>query len=108
MKERPHEQVERWIVAQDEDDLFLSVATLLELRVGVELAMQGKNQDRFEHWLVDLLPKRFEDRIIPVEKHVADLCGRILARSRKDGWQMESMDALIGLPPWSMTWLLPR
>jgi predicted nucleic acid-binding protein len=31
-----------------------------------------------------------------VERHAADLTGRILARSRKEGWEMESMDALIG------------
>ena len=28
--------------------------------------------------------------------HAADLTGRILARSRNEGWEMESMDALIG------------
>jgi predicted nucleic acid-binding protein len=95
-KDRPNEKVLRWIDDQDERDMFLSVATLLEIRVGVELASEGTKRDELERWLADLLPDRFDDRIIPVERHAADLTGRILARSRREGWEMESMDALIG------------
>jgi len=95
-KDRPNEKVLRWIDDRDEEDLFLSVATLLEIRVGVELAPDGMKRDELERWLVYSLPERFDDRIVPVERHAADLTGRILARSRKEGWEMESMDALIG------------
>ena len=45
---------------------------------------------------MDVLPEHFDDRIIPVEGHVADLTGRIMARSRSEEWMMASMDALIG------------
>ena len=95
-KDRPNEGVLRWIDDQDEEDLFLSVATLLEIRVGVELAPDGMKRDELERWLAYSLPERFDDRIVPVERHAADLTGRILARSRKEGWEMELMDALIG------------
>ena len=95
-KDRPHEKVFQWVNEQDEDNLFLSVATLLELRVGIELCAVGKKREKLENWLVHDLLKRFDDRIVPIEKHTADLTGRIMARSRKEGWKMESMDALIG------------
>jgi predicted nucleic acid-binding protein len=95
-KDRPHAGVIRWLDDQDEDDLFLCVATLLEIRVGIELSSSGKKRGELERWLVHDLPGRFDDRIIPVERHVADLTGRLIARSRKEGWEMESMDALIG------------
>jgi predicted nucleic acid-binding protein len=95
-KDQPHAGVIRWINEQEEVDLFLSVATLLEIRVGIELADKGKKRELLERWLVDALPERFDDRIIPVERHVADLTGRIMARSRSEGWLMGSMDALIG------------
>jgi len=94
-KDRPHAGVIRWIDEQDEDDLFLSVATLLEIRVGIELRPGGKKRNDLEQWLVHDLPARFEDRIIPVERHVADLTGRLIARSRSEGWEMKPMDALI-------------
>jgi predicted nucleic acid-binding protein len=95
-KDQPYPGVVRWLNEQDEDDLFLSVATLLEIRAGVELTDKGKKRDKLERWLVDVLPARFDDRIIPVERHVADLTGRIMARSQSEGWEMGSMDALIG------------
>lgn len=95
-KDRPHEKVLAWINNQDEDDLFLSVATLLEIRYGIERSAVGKKRERLERWLVHDLPNRFYDRIVPVERHTADLTGRIMARSQKEGWKMESMDALIG------------
>jgi predicted nucleic acid-binding protein len=94
-KEQPN-KVSQWIIEQDENDFFLSVATLLELRTGVELKPPGKKRKELEHWLVHTLPTRFDDRIVPIEKHTADLCGRIIARSQIEGWRMESMDALIG------------
>jgi hypothetical protein len=95
-KDRPNEHVLRWLDDQEEEDLFLSVATLLEIRTGIELSSVGKKRDELELWLVHTLPERFDDRIIPVERHTADLTGRIIARSRNEGWEMESMDALIG------------
>jgi len=95
-KDRPHAGVIRWLDDQDEDDLFLSVATLLEIRVGVELSSEGKKRDELERWLVHDLVVRFDDRIVPIERHTADLTGRIIARSQTEGWKMESMDALIG------------
>jgi toxin FitB len=95
-KDRPHEEVLRWVEEQDEENLFLSVATLLEIRVGIELCDPGKKREELENWLVHDLTKRFDDRIVPIEKHTADLTGRIIAKSRKGGWKMESMDALIG------------
>ncbi len=86
----------RWLDEQEEDDLFISVATLLEIRVGFEQTSVGKKREKLEQWLVNALPERFDGRIIPVERHVADLTGRLIARSRKEGWEMGSMDALIG------------
>ncbi len=94
-KERPHAGVIRWIEEQDEDELFLSVATLLEIRVGIELRSVGKKREELERWLVYDLPERFDDRIIPVERHAADLAGRLIVRSRTEGWEMKPMDALI-------------
>jgi predicted nucleic acid-binding protein len=95
-KERPHAGVIRWLDEQEEDGLFLSVATLLEIRTGIELSSVGKKREELEKWLVHDLPERFDGRIIPVERHVANLTGRLIARSRNEGWKMESMDALIG------------
>jgi hypothetical protein len=40
---------------QDEEDLFLSVATLLKLRTRAELSAVGKKRQELEHWLIHVL-----------------------------------------------------
>jgi len=94
-KDRPNERVLQWLDEQEEDDLFLSVATLLEIRVGIEQSDPGKKREKLERWLVHSLPERFYGRIVPIERHAADLAGRMIVRSRHEGWQMQPMDALI-------------
>jgi len=91
----PHPGAYQWVVAQEEDDIFLSVATLLEIRVGIEKRDPGKKRDELEDWLVHKLPLRFLGRIVPIERHVADLAGSIIHRSRKESWGMDEMDAII-------------
>jgi predicted nucleic acid-binding protein len=94
-KDVPHPGVYQWVASQEESTLFLSVATLLEIRVGVEKKHPGKKRDELEDWLVHKLPLRFHGRIVPIEQHVADLAGRIIHRSRKENWGMDEMDAII-------------
>ena len=94
-KDVPHPGVCQWVASQDEASLFLSVATLLEIRVGVEKKSPGKKRDELEDWLAHKLPQRFFSRIVPIEQHVADLAGRIIHRSRKENWGMDEMDAII-------------
>ena len=72
------------------------MATLIEIRVGVEKKALGKKRDELEDWLVNTLPLKFLHRIVPIEQHVADLAGRIIDRSRRGNWGMDAMDAIIG------------
>lgn len=94
-KDVPHPGVYKWVASQEEANLFLSVATLLEIRVGVEKKDPGKKRDELEDWLVHKLPLRFLGRLVPIDLHVADLAGRIIHRSRKKNWGMDEMDAII-------------
>jgi len=95
-KDTPHPGAYEWLCSQDESDIFLSIATLIEIRVGVEMKFPGRKRDQLEDWLVNKLPQRFVNRIVPIEQHVADLAGRIIHRSRKENWGMDEMDAIIG------------
>lgn len=95
-KDVPHAAAYQWVASQKDSDLFLSVATLIEIRVGVEKKALGKKRDELEDWLVNTLPLKFLHRIVPIEQHVADLAGRIIDRSRRGNWGMDAMDAIIG------------
>lgn len=94
---RPHPNlgVTDWITQVDEDRTYLSVITLTELRHGIERMPPGHRRKRLSDWLDEELPLRFEARILAVDATVADLCGRMVARSEAIGRPMAAMDAFI-------------
>jgi predicted nucleic acid-binding protein len=84
-----------WVLAQEETNLYLSVATIIEIRYGIERRAEGRKRNELEQWLTQELPDQFAGRIVPIEAHVADLAGRIIWRSEQQGWGTDEMDALI-------------
>jgi len=95
VKPRPDPGVVRWLEEVDEERIFLSVVSLAEIRFGVERLGVGLRRTRLDEWLRQELPERFEERIVPVDREVADACGRLLARARRAGHGLGAMDALI-------------
>jgi toxin FitB len=84
-----------WLASTDEDDIFVSAITIAELRRGIERLPVGKKRTRLDEWLDRELYLRFETRILPVDSQVADLCGRLIARSEHKGRPMHLADACI-------------
>ena len=95
MKPRPNPGVVTWLEDVDEDRVFLSVITLSELRYGIERMADGKRRRRLADWLESELPMRFEGRVLVVDQSVADVCGRLVARSEAIGRPVQAMDAFI-------------
>jgi predicted nucleic acid-binding protein len=93
VKPAPDPNVTRWLDEVDEDQVFLSVASLAEVRHGVELMDSGKRRDRLAAWLAGELPARFEGRILDIDRHVAEAWGVIMARGQKAGLNLGSLDA---------------
>lgn len=95
MKPRPNPGVTGWLAKVSEDNVYLSVVTLTELRYGIERLAQGSRRRRLDDWLQRDLLLRFEGRIIPIDSVVADACGRLVARSETTGHPIEPRDAFI-------------
>jgi toxin FitB len=95
VKPRPDAGIVSWLDEVDEDRVFLSVASLAEIRFGIERLAPGRRRNRLDRWLREELPERFEGRIVLVDGQVADACGRLLARARQAGRGLGAMDALI-------------
>ena len=94
-KPRPNAGVVEWLAQVDEDEVFLSVATIAELRHGIERLPAGDRRRRLDEWLRNDLALRFEGRIIGVDGAIADEWGRMIARREARGRPMSAMDALI-------------
>ena len=95
MKERPNSGVLTWLSQANEDEVFVSVVTITELRYGVERLATGKRRERLDSWLRKDLIARFDGRILPVDLRIADACGGLMARSESMGRPLEARDAFI-------------
>lgn len=95
MKPQPNPGLISWMETVDEDRVFLSVVTLVELRYGIERLPPSKKRRRLEDWLEHELALRFEERVFSIDLIVAHACGRIVARREALGRSIEAMDALL-------------
>ncbi len=95
VKPRPNPGVVAWLAGTDEDQVFLSVVTLAELRHGVERIATGRRQKQLRAWLENDLPTRFEGRVLSIDAAIADACGKLVAKSEAAGRPVEAMDALL-------------
>jgi hypothetical protein len=92
VKPRPDPNVIAWLADIDEDRTFLSAVSFAEIRLGIELIPDGRRRGRLAAWLAEDLPIRFEGRIIPVDRRIAEIWGVITARGRKSGVTLATID----------------
>lgn len=90
----PNPGVMEWLGATTEDELFLSVLSLGEIRKGIELLPVGKRKRRL---LRDYgaLRSRFTTRVLPVTDLVADRWGELAAVARASGRHLHVVDGLV-------------
>jgi hypothetical protein len=91
LKPRPAREVEEWFRTVAPESLHLSVLSLGEIRSGIERLGAGKRQARLVHWLDAELTAWFGDRILVVDREIADRWGRLLASHK----QIDPVDALL-------------
>lgn len=95
VRPRPNAGVIAWLAGADEDDVFLSVVTLAELRYGIERMAVGQRRRRLNDWLANDLLFRFDRRVLPVDGTVADTWGRLTAAREASGRPISVADAFI-------------
>lgn len=87
---RCHTRVAAWQAAQERESCYISAITLLEIRLGIELARKKdrKKAESLEAWYQDRVKPGFAGRVLPVDEAVGEMCGRLHAegpRSFRDG-----------------------
>jgi hypothetical protein len=95
MKPRPNPGVIAWMDEVDEDAVFLSSVSVLELRYGIDRLPAGKRRSELDRWLREDLVPRFGARVLPIELAVADEAGRIMAGRAAAGRPIQAIDALL-------------
>jgi predicted nucleic acid-binding protein len=93
VKPEPHPRVVAWLEEVEEDLVFLSVASLAEIRRGLELMDPGRRRDRLNLWLNRDLPARFAGRILAIDSRIAQMWGIVMARGKRAGLNVAVLDA---------------
>ncbi len=94
IKKKPNPGVVQWLMDKNEEDLFLSVITLGEIRKGITKLADLKKKSQLIDWLIEL-ENRFEGRIVPIDSDIAHCWGKVQADLENVGKSMPSIDALI-------------
>lgn len=76
--ERAHAGVREWFESLEEDEIFLSVIVIGEIRRGIESVRRRdpRGASSLDRWLRSLTTAH-EDRILPVTPRIADAWGRM-------------------------------
>jgi toxin FitB len=82
------------ILRRSDEDLFISVLTLGEIRKGIVLHDDANKRRFLTAWL-DGLPQQFPNRVLPVDHEAALIWGEIDAAARKKKETVPAVDGLI-------------
>lgn len=92
---QPDRSVLAWLAAVDEPAVYLSVATIAELRYGIERLPNSQRRNMLSAWLFGELPQRFDGRILAIDDATAHAWGQVVARAEKLGRPIGVMDAFL-------------
>ena len=98
ISKKPNQKVLDYVNSLDENDIYLSVITIGEIRFGIEKLdkeHQSKKIKILSDWLDNDLMQRFEGRIVDIDKQTMLQWGEINGQLQKIGRPMPIMDSLI-------------
>ncbi len=93
-KPTPNEGVIEWLSTSVEDDLFLSVLSLGEIKRGIERLPIGKKRERLIRDYT-LVRSRFSTRVLAVTDAVAERWGELTAHASTAGKHVHMIDGLL-------------
>lgn len=94
VKPKPEPTVLKWIAAQSEEHLYLSVLTFGEIEKGIAKLNDPKRALKLQGWTEDLR-RRFDGRWLEVTWEVARKWGQIQGANEKRGRQAPVIDGLL-------------
>jgi predicted nucleic acid-binding protein len=90
----PEPSVVAWVKAADDEQLYLSVLSLGEIRKGTHRLPAGPKRKKLEAW-AERLRSEFSKRILPIDDGIALLWGELTAEARRKGFVLTAIDGLL-------------
>lgn len=91
---KPDESVIDWIDVH-EDELWLSVISIAEIRSGIEQMPAGKRRIFLSHQFLETVQQRFRDRIFSITPEIAEMWGHIAAHGFRAGRPVGVLDGFL-------------
>ena len=92
---RPEPKVLAFIDCLPLDDVYVSVATMAELRYGVELVLDVARRTELNDWLANVIRPMFHGRILPVTEEIFVKWRVMVEEGRKAGHTFSQPDLII-------------
>lgn len=92
---RPDMGVVQWLEATPRDLQFVSVITLAEIQKGIGLLAEGKRRQNLQQWLNGDLENWFSERVLPIDRSVAERWASLLIHCISKGRPLPSIDSLL-------------
>lgn len=94
-RDQPDARVAKFIRAAGQQNLFLSVMALGEIRKGIDLLPASQKRTGLQEWLDTDVRAWFAGRILPVTETIAERWGQMAAAARKQGVTLAVVDGVI-------------
>ena len=92
---QPDQMVLEFLSSIDENDTYLSVITLGEIKAGIENVKNIDKKDKLLQWLNKDLLTRFHNRIVTIDLDTMLIWGKINQNLKSIGKPLPIMDSLI-------------
>lgn len=94
-RSRPEPKVLSFIETLPLDQVYVSVATLAELRYGVELVTDAPRRADLNDWLTNIIRPMFDQRVIPITEDIMVKWRLLVEEGRKTGHTFSQPDLII-------------
>lgn len=91
---QPDARVIQWLAGVDENQTYLSVLTIGEMKKGVEKLPSSQNRARVQNYL-EKTRNRFGGRILPITDRTFLVWGKMIADFEKKGVVRPALDSLL-------------
>ena len=90
----PNKNVLQWMGQVDEEDLYLSVLTIGEIKKGIAKLKESKKKRSLIDWLQQL-ESRFKNKMINIDLNVIEIWGQKTGELETKGQKLPVIDGLI-------------
>lgn len=95
MRREPEPAVVSWLDSLPAESVWTTSVTVFEIRLGLEILMEGRRRRDLEEAFAKALEEDFENRVLPFDEAAAQAAGVIAAERRRAGRSVEIRDVQI-------------